>query len=58
MKAITREIHGLRRAGVIKAGKNILNHIQQVAANPAAVVAFIKTFQAAVFEAPNHQDTT
>jgi hypothetical protein len=52
MQAITGKVHGLRRVGIIEAGKNILNRLQQVRPYPAAVVAFIKSLQP-MFKTPN-----
>jgi len=53
MQTITGNFHSLRSVGTIKAGKNVLNRLQQVGANPAAVVAFIKSLQPAMFKTPN-----
>jgi hypothetical protein len=55
VQTITGKINSLRRVSVIEAGKNILNHFQKIGANSAAVLAFIKPLQAAMFEAPNRE---
>src|ERR1022692_4534859 len=55
VQTITGKINSLRRVGVIEAGKNILNHFQKIGANSAAVLAFIKLLQTAMFEAPNRE---
>ena len=57
MEAITRKVKCVRGVGLIKAGKNVLNRIQQIGPDPAPVAAFKEPFQPPVFEAPNHQDT-
>ena len=57
VQTITGKIHSLRCGRFIEAGKNILNHLQQVGPYSTPVTAFIEPFQAPVFEAPNHQST-
>jgi hypothetical protein len=57
MKVIPRNIESLRRGGGIENGQDTLHGVQQVGPDAAAVAALIQPFQAAMLEAPNHQDT-
>jgi hypothetical protein len=45
------------RVGLIEAGKNVLNRVQQIGSYPTPVAAIIEPFQAPAFEAPYHQRT-
>jgi hypothetical protein len=58
VKPIAGKIKVLRSVGIIKDGQNFLYRIDQISPDTAAVVPFIEPFQAAMFEAPNHQDST
>ena len=55
MQAITRKVKRLRRVGLIEAGEDILNRIQQIGPYPAPVASFVEPLQASMFEAPDHQ---
>src|SRR5216683_329298 len=57
MQAITRKVHGLRCLGFVEPGENIFNSVEQIGAYPATVPALIESFEAAMLETPNHQDT-
>jgi hypothetical protein len=54
VQAITGKVHGLRGLGFVEPGENVFNSVGQVGAYPATVSSFIKSFEAAVFEVPNH----
>jgi hypothetical protein len=56
VQTIPREIQGLRVGGGIKDGEDSFHRFQEVGPYPASVAAFIETLQAAMLEAPNHQD--
>jgi hypothetical protein len=56
MQSVTRQIHRLRYVGFVEPGKNVLHGVEQVGTYSATVSALIKSFKAAVFEAPDHQD--
>jgi predicted secreted protein len=57
MQTITGKIELLRSSCIIKYGQYFLNRIRQIRAYPAAVVTFKEPFQAAMLDAPNHQNT-
>ena len=54
VQPVAGKIHRLRGLGRIKAGKNILNPVQQIRPYLARVAAFIEAFQPAMFKAFNH----
>jgi hypothetical protein len=53
VQAITRQIESLRRVGGIEKSQNFLDRIHKVGTDTPAVTSLIKTFQAAMFEAPD-----
>jgi hypothetical protein len=57
MQAIAGKIQSLRCRGRIENRENSFNRIQEVGPYPAAVTAFIETFQASMLKAPNHQSS-
>ncbi len=54
IKAVAGQVKFLWGCRVIENGKNFLNCIHEIRAYPATVVAFIKPFEAAMLETPNH----
>jgi len=52
VQAIAGQIESLRRAGGIEESQNLLNGIDKLRTDAAAVASLIKTFQTAMFEAP------
>jgi hypothetical protein len=57
VQAITGKVHSLRRFDLVEPSENVLNSVQQIGPYPAAITAFIKSFEATVLEAPNHKNT-
>jgi hypothetical protein len=55
MQPIARQIERLRRCRRIQNRKDSFHRLQQVAAYPASVPAFIEAFETSVLEAPNHK---
>jgi hypothetical protein len=57
MEPVAGEVERLRSRGLIEAAQNVLHIFPQIRPYPAPVALLMKPFQAAMIEAPNHQDT-
>jgi hypothetical protein len=57
MQPITGKVHGLRRLSLFEPGESVFDCVDQVGTYPAAVPALIKSFEAAMLDAPDHRGT-